>query len=445
MRFFFQLLFFPFIVFSQVIDFSLEQTWSIYDVQDIYTFSFLPDYVGDINYPVEAYKISYLTPNEDGDSVIASGVIFIPVESTCPLPILSWQHGTIVSDSAAPSEKIDDNIIGVVSASHGYVVVMSDYLGLGSGEGFHNYCHSSTEASAVIDLIINSKDLISSFGLELNNQLFLMGYSQGGHATMATVKDIEANWSDELVITASSPMAGPYSMSEAQTATLVSEGYPNPGYFPYVIFSYQNVYDNIYENKSDIFKDGFENLLDMYDGTYSMSEINNEIWSIANDLYNIPSSEFMPLDMFDLDYFFNFSQDENHPFRLALEANDLLNFTPQSPMSIIHCNGDDNVPYENALMAYENFESLAQEELILLDGGNFNHNECASSSIISGKLFFDTYAQFCNQSLIEDNRVVENVSLLFDVLGRNVISSSNSSFLFKQYDDGSFEKIFIIF
>ena len=61
-------------------------------------------------------------------------------------------------------------------------------------------------------------------------------------------------------------------------------------------------------------------------------------------------------------------------------------------MQIIHCNADDNVPYENATMAHDAFiESGANaEEITLIDGGNFNHNDCATFSVISAKIWFDT-------------------------------------------------------
>ena len=136
----------PFFSISQIVSYELQNSWSIFDVQDLYTSSNLPDYIGEINYDVEGYKVLYYTPNEDGDLVLASGAVFLPVNTNCDAPILSWQHGTVVSDMGVPSQNIDDsNVIGIVSASHGYVVVMSDYLGLGEGEGIHNYCHSDTE------------------------------------------------------------------------------------------------------------------------------------------------------------------------------------------------------------------------------------------------------------------------------------------------------------
>ena len=434
---------FPLYLCSQIIDFELQKSWSITDVQDVYTFNALPDYIGEINYEVDGYKISYMAPNEEGDLVINSGAIFLPVNALCSSPMLSWQHGTIVSDLAAPSENIDESIIGVVSASHGYVVVMSDYLGLGSGEGFHNYCHATTEASSVINLIVEGLVFAESQGVNTNSKIFLMGYSQGGHSTMASVRDIEQNWSDVLNITASAPMAGPYSMSEAQTEML-NVVYPNPGYFPYVIFAYQNVYNNIYEEVSDIFRPGFDNLLEMYDGTYSMNAINEEIWSIANEIYGISQLEFTPLDMIKNDYYENFINNLNHPFRLALEDNDLINFTPQSPMRLIHCSGDDNVPFENATMAFNNFSPLVSEDLVLLDGGDFDHSECALLSIISAKIYFDTLADFCSEVSLENFYNVKNKVATFDLLGRDVTSLKSKGIVLHIFDDGSIKKFYSI-
>ena len=98
----------------------------------------------------------------------------------------------------------------------GYIVTMSDFIGLGEGEGIRQYMHAQAEATATIDLMFAWYLANDMLGTPTNDQLFLFGYSQGGHATMATVKEIGANYSEELTITASAPMAGPYSMSEIQ-------------------------------------------------------------------------------------------------------------------------------------------------------------------------------------------------------------------------------------
>ena len=435
------LLFFPLFIYGQILEYELAHSWSIYDIQDIYNLSNLPSYVGDVNYAVDAYKVNYLSPNENGDLVETSGVIFLPINQICEAPILSWQHGTIVSDANAPSENIENQLIGIISASHGYIVVMSDYLGLGSGEGFHNYCHTETEASAVIDLILLSEDFANSNAVQTNGQLFLMGYSQGGHATMAAVKEIESNWSNTLNITASCPMAGPYSMSEAQ-AEMIYSVYPNPGYFPYVIFAYQNVYSNLYTNISDVLKPGFAELFDMYDGTYSMNDINEEILSIATETYGINSEDFTPLDMIQEDYYNAYQNNEDHPFQIALKENDLLDFIPNSPMRLIHCNGDNDVSYTNSVMAFEAFSPFVSQELVLLDGGGFSHNECASTAIISAKLFFDSKAEFCNNTFINDQKLTKELITVIDILGRPIQRDvAKYKFIIQVFGDGSTKKM----
>jgi hypothetical protein len=41
-----------YVSFSQIISSDLEESFSIFDIQDIYTFGDIPSYIGDINYEV---------------------------------------------------------------------------------------------------------------------------------------------------------------------------------------------------------------------------------------------------------------------------------------------------------------------------------------------------------------------------------------------------------
>ena len=434
------------ISYAQIITYELVKFWSVSEIENIYLENAIPDYAGDINFGVKGYKVFYLTPNEKDSLVEATAAIFLPENNGFNSPILSWQHGTVVSDLGVPSAQIDNqNSLGILAASHGYITLMSDYLGLGEGQGDHNYCHSKTEASAIIDLILASKDFAESQGVGIGEQVFLMGYSQGGHVTMAAVKEIEQNYADEIILTASCPMAGPYSMSIAQT-TMLDEIYPNPGYFPYVIFSYQRVYGNLYNTPEELFMPGFESLFELYDGNYSMGQINDSIWAIAENNYQITPSNFRPLDMIRTEYYNEYLNNSTHPFHLALVDNDLIDFTPQAPMQIIHCNADDNVPYENATMAYEAFieSGASAEEITIIDGGNFDHNECATFSVISAKLWFDTMLNGYESIGINETVIAQEKQLKYvmNLLGTIVNPETilGDIILLYVYDDGSVEK-----
>jgi len=421
--------------FSQIISYELKESWSISEVQQLYNTYGIPMEAGQINFPVDGYKILYFTPDYTGELVLCSGAIYLPKETLCPSPILSFQHGTEVNDEGVPSNVGDNynDITGVIAASHGYIVTMSDFVGLGDGPGFHHYVHSETEASSTIDLILLGKQFADDQGVAPSNQLFLMGYSQGGHATMAAVREIEQNYSELLQVTGSAPMAGPYSMSGAQREMLEAGlPYPNPGYLPYVLFAYDYIYD-LYDDITEVLQSPYsEYLFDMYSGQYDMFDINQTLPTI-------------PIEIFQTEYYENYLNDDNHPFKLALMDNDILDFVPQSPMRLLHCSGDDNVAYENSVIAYNTFLEAGAEDVSLVDGGNFGHVACASLAIIGGKIWIDSMAEICEPESVDilDVNYSKTRKLIgiFDLLGRKQKNTQiNNQVLIYFYDDGTYEK-----
>jgi alpha-beta hydrolase superfamily lysophospholipase len=104
--------------------------------------------------------------------------------------VISWAHGTTgVSDICAPSNDTADgpahDYLGGVDltldryVADGYVVVQTDYVGLGTPGG-HPYMDGGTEANAVVDIVRASRALDDSIG----DQWYAMGHSQGGHAAL---------------------------------------------------------------------------------------------------------------------------------------------------------------------------------------------------------------------------------------------------------------------
>ena len=58
-------------------------------------------------------------------------------------------------------------------------------MGLGSSPGFHPYLHARSEATASVDMLRAGRNYCASNNIGLNGQVFLAGYSQGGHTEMA--------------------------------------------------------------------------------------------------------------------------------------------------------------------------------------------------------------------------------------------------------------------
>ena len=147
---------------------------------------------------------TYETIDPYGLPITASALLILPTGTNGPLPLVSVQHGTLELKSDAPSQSrgIFDYVWGTAFASYGYAVVVPDYLGLGSSPGYQAYLHARSEATCVVDALRAGKALCASNNVTLNGQLFLTGYSQGGHVTMAAHRELETFHTNEFAVTA---------------------------------------------------------------------------------------------------------------------------------------------------------------------------------------------------------------------------------------------------
>ena len=207
---------------------------------------------------VNIYKVTYLTPNVQGVSSTASGLLVAPDNFNKSYPILCYQHGTSSSRTDVPSHLNGESQLVAALSAMGYFAVAPDYLGLGDSPGFHPYVPAETEASAGVDIVRAGRDFAAQLGLLLNNQVFVTGYSQGGHAAMALHRMLELQLSNEFTVTAAAPMSGPYSIGEIMRGLILSEEeYFFPAYIPNTILSYQMMYGNLYTSLGEVFKPAY--------------------------------------------------------------------------------------------------------------------------------------------------------------------------------------------
>ena len=329
----------------------------------------------DAEYDVALYKVIYETLDGYGDSALASGVIGIPQSSNHAFGIVSWQHGTVVKRNSVSSVS-GFNIISMAYSSSGYIYTEPDYLGLGQeSEDFHPYCINIPSANSVIDIIRAARNFSNSSDLiQFNNQVSLVGYSEGGYATLAAQKMMEEELPDEFDITISLPMAGPYDMSGTMVDVMLNstEPYGKPYYLPYVLLAYIEYYD-LGDLGSFFLPEYAEMLPVWFDGYHSDSYIDTQ-------LPNPPIQILLP------DLIQEFETDQSHFLRLYLQENDLINWAPQSPTYLFHAIADELIPFENAQVAYDNFIANGSENISLVPipesyGG---HQEAAPFALIAG-------------------------------------------------------------
>ena len=333
-------------------------------------------------YGVDIYKIIYETMDIRDEVALVSGALIVPKGVNKLLPIASYQHGTTFSKGNVPSNESTEMLIGLgMAASGGYVVQMPDYLGLGSSLGLHPYHHARTEATCVIDMLRATKSYCAEQDIPLNGQLFLFGYSQGGHSTMAAHKYIETYYSDEFTVTASAPMEGAYDISGAQTDVLLrGEPYPAPYYLPYLLFAYNQVY-KMYPTLADVLKPDYYTQLApiMADNvTYGDGDIDEVMPDV-------------PIEIMKPEVIEDFKINPNHPFRKALADNDVYKWVPKAPMRMFHCTGDAHVDFNNAQVAYDYFRAHGATNVELtIPLENAGHDVCVLPTLIQGKEWLDS-------------------------------------------------------
>ena len=329
-------------------------------------------YAPEAQYNIFLYKIIYETIDPFGNPTIASGIISFPENLNQAFPILSFQHGTVVARDNVASQS-GFNPLSLWLTSAGYIYLEPDYIGLGESQLMHPYCLKYPSAWSVIDMLRASKQFcIDSIEIESNDEFILAGYSEGGYVTMAAHMIIEQEVSDEFNLLASFPMAGPYDLSGVMVDLMLEAiPYEEPFYLPYTLISYIAYYDmgNLYDYFLPEYAEMFEYL---FNGDYSGSYINSLLPSI-------PISVMLPEVIED------FSYNTNHPLRLHLDENNLWDWSPQLDMYMFHGLGDQLVPYENSLVAYNAFLDSGSESVSLYTvpeelGG---HQEVAIYCLIS--------------------------------------------------------------
>ncbi len=133
---------------------------------------------------------------ETGERVEVSGLLAVPAGARGALPLLSWQHGTILSFDQVPSNllrlgdekyELRDNVDSIETlfniqrfAGNGYAVVAADYVGKGPYRNGRSEAYAVKGATVQCCLDVLSAGLreLRTLGLR-QSSLFLNGWSQG--------------------------------------------------------------------------------------------------------------------------------------------------------------------------------------------------------------------------------------------------------------------------
>ncbi len=349
---------------------------------------------------VDVHHMRYRTVAPGDAPTIASAALMVPagVEPQCQgeRPMLLYAHGTTSERDfnmadIRNEDRLEAILMAATFAAHGYIVVAPNYVGYDVSTTYHPYLNADQSSKDMIDALTAARSAVPTLFAPTTResaQLFVTGYSQGGHVAMATHRAMQASG---VGVTASAPMSGPYALSAFGDAVFF--GQVNAGaplFLTMLITGYQRAYGNIYSAPSEAFEaryaSGIESLLPSTQRRSALYEQGllprDQLFSAEPpdpayaqytpatqpaDFASVFALGFGPDHLITNSFRLAYLQDAQanpdggfpttttglppnapaHPLRQAFKRNDLRDWTPTSPMLLCGGSGDPTVFYMN--------------------------------------------------------------------------------------------------
>lgn len=319
-------------------------------------------------YDVTAYRIFYKTHDYQNNEITASGLVFVPEIKNYYLPVVLYQHGTAIQKQEVPSIAADMGyyVPFIMASETGTLVCASDYIGLGFSDGVQHFYEPSEEANAVVDMLGSVQLLLNKTYRQLtfDYDVFLIGYSQGGHATLAAQRKLETKYPYQFHLKASAPMAGWFSLEKSTQFSIMKDSldYSFSSAYAFLIHSIQTT-QQIYPTYTSVFIPPYDSLTNvLFNGTYSTGAVGAQF---PDFFYTVLQPAFRN----------DLKNNPNNIFLNAAKKYDVINdWIPKTPTRFYHSKSDEIAFYDNSEIAFNTFKSKSGNvELINL--GNYSHFE----------------------------------------------------------------------
>lgn len=219
---------------------------------------------------VKIVRLTYNTVGGAGESTTSSGVAMVPQPtnalSNCQgnRPTVLYAHGTtadstydlsmFISDPANPAASESTSLLALY-ASRGYNVIAPNYAGYSdSSLGYHPYLDEKQQSTEMINVLDHVRQYSVDMGMNMSDDLFISGLSQGGYVAMATHKALQAKGE---TVRASVPISGPYAMLDF--VDTVFAGYVNGGatlFAPMLLTAMDKAHD-VYTDPAEVYSSTF--------------------------------------------------------------------------------------------------------------------------------------------------------------------------------------------
>jgi len=289
---------------------------------------------------VESLVGTYMSTDKDGNPIRLSGRVILPSSGDIKNIILV-SHFTITANYECPSNSFQ--LEGIL-ALDGYALVIPDYIGYGiTCNMTHPYLITEVTARNVVDMLDATVPYLKKIGrAPVDDSIILMGYSQGGAATIAVQRYLENNavrYGQKYKIKRNYAGAGPYDIATTYDTCIEMNETSIPCAIPMIVMGMDEG-ENLGLDYSLFFK---EPLLSNYEEwILSKKYTTKQLGTLMGTRYLsdiMTSSAMQKRERTTVDF-----------YNAMLKNCAYSNWTPQAPIYMFHSIDDDTVPYINTIM-----------------------------------------------------------------------------------------------
>lgn len=300
-----------------------------------------------------SYCGSYMSTDEDGNPIRLSGRLILPIDGKVKR-IMIISHFTIGADYEAPSRSFP---LEAIFAARGIAVLMPDYMGFGTSvDRVHPYLCNLLTAKHVTDMYFAVLPFLEHIGCKPeNDDILLMGYSQGGATTMAVQRYFELVY-PEVKIRLNMAGGGPYNPCVTYDKMIEQDISDYPCVIPMIIMG-MKMGEHLNIDYADFMKPYIVEHLDEW--------INSKQYVVYQLTELFGTKHVTQLLTEDAKNKVNEGMSD---FYLALYSNSLTSgWQPVNPIYLFHSMDDNVVPFDNAVL----FQQMAQQQSNVIY--NFGH------------------------------------------------------------------------
>ncbi|HPM72794.1 MAG TPA: alpha/beta fold hydrolase [Spirochaetales bacterium] len=350
-------------------------------------------------FDVVKVRIGFSARLPEGGVERQSGMLSIPAPSGGGRRELSWivfLKGSEHHRDKVPSRRgANESALMDAAAALGYAVWAPDYAGMGDAEGAQEYCVPESMAASALDGLAAARAYLADRGDEYaeSGRLYIIGYSQGGIATMASLK--AATGGDipipGLRIVAAYPLGAPLDLMPG-IPFLADDGVTveRPDFAVLLAIGWSRAYPASVKLDEILSELAIERVVPLFDGTRDTDEL---LWKLSKALGR-KAGEVRDIDLYAPAYRTAIAEDpSSSAFFSAQEKARLDRWAPPQGLRLVlaAAPSDELVPFETSARAYEWIKAEdAEADVSLVRLESQSHGLAAVEGLLYALIDLDT-------------------------------------------------------